>query len=134
MSSLQKDLLGQIVRAIGERNIGEVFDGEHGRPTHQAWNKWQHGASPTLTSLEAVAEQLHRRLVVLMSDGSATAEASTGGAEVSPQVQRLLEEMDALEPLQRERLIGRIEGMLSEIRSLPSEPAAPEGRRGRGKH
>lgn len=131
MSALHASLIDDIARIIEERgvNIGEVFDGEAGRPVHQGWNKWQRGSSPQLASIEAVAKKLGRKLNIALSDPSATVSPSVNesGEPLSPDLHHLMQQLEELEPVQRARVLGTLEGILAGLRMVPSEPVAESG-------
>lgn len=71
MSELHSRLLGDVHRYMDQHDISKTaLEKDRGGPSQQVLNKWEHGASPTLKTLEKLAAALSSELIVAIPNVS----------------------------------------------------------------
>lgn len=122
MSPLHSRLLGDLERTLKDRKLTKVALEKAGGPSQQVLNKWEHGTSPTLRTLETLAEALNSELIVAIpdvSDPPASVAEYLGGHDMSEhdaELGRLIGEMDEGD---KRELLGYLRGKAA------SRPLAP---------
>lgn len=122
MSPLHSRLLGDVERALKDRNLTKVALQKAGGPSQQVLSKWEHGSSPTLRTLESLSEALESELIVAIpgvSDPPATVEAYLGGNGMSEHDLELARLIDGMDEGERRELLGYLRGRAA------SRPLAP---------
>lgn len=122
MSSLHSRLLGDVERALKDRGLTKVALQKAGGPSQQVLNKWDHGASPTVRTLESLAEALDSELIVAIpgvSDPPATVEEYLGGSGMTDHDLELARLIDGMDEGERRELLGYLRGRAA------SRPLAP---------
>ena len=123
MSELQSRLISDIEKNL--KGVSPAVLKAAGIPTQQGRNKWAHGSSPRLSSLEAVAE--FRRTEVLLaipgvSDPAGSLEEYFGGHAMNAHDRELARLIDAMDEGERRELLGYLKGTLG--RRRPQDPDA----------
>jgi transcriptional regulator with XRE-family HTH domain len=126
MSEMQARLLGDIERALDVRKMTKTALAAAGGPTQQVIDRWAHGASPTLRTLEKLAAALSSELIVAIpgvSDPPATVLEYLEDRHMSDDAMEIADLLTRMDDAERKYVLGYLRGRMENSRR-PSEPVA----------
>lgn len=117
LTPVHQSVLRQLYVLFESRPGEQVATLKRGGASQAKLDKWLAGASPTLKSLEKLATAFNRVIDVAfvdVSERSATTSSSEhdpGDQMPSDEAMKLARMIDDLEPLERARVVGMVQGM-----------------------
>lgn len=96
--------------------------------TQQQWNRWTHGASPKVTSLEAVARALDAELLLEVRDRRTAPRQQTAPPAISAASVEIAAVVDGLPEHLQQRIVEAVHRLAGTFARIPPQPNDGEAR------